>query len=79
MKKTAIVAVVCALEVAFITAALANKNTARVAAALQVRQFAPAPDRCWRSVVCRRDLFDRNNPNNLRSDWPGPPAQPGQF
>jgi hypothetical protein len=29
--------------------------------------------------ILRQDLFDRNNPNNLRSDWPGPPAQPGQF
>ncbi len=29
--------------------------------------------------VLRQDLFDRNHPNNLRSDWPGPPAQPGQF
>jgi hypothetical protein len=29
-------------------------------------------------VVLRQDLFDRNNPNNLRSDWPAPPAQPGQ-
>jgi hypothetical protein len=31
------------------------------------------------SCVCRQDLFDRNNMNNLRSDWPGPPAQPAQF
>jgi hypothetical protein len=29
--------------------------------------------------VLRQDLFDRNNPNNLRSDWPSPPRQPGQF
>ena len=29
--------------------------------------------------VLPQDLFDRNNPNNLRSDYPGPPAQPGQF
>jgi len=29
--------------------------------------------------VLRHDLFDRNDPNNLRSDYPGPPAQPGQF
>jgi len=29
--------------------------------------------------VLWQDLFDRNNPNNLRSDYPGPPAQPGQF
>ena len=29
--------------------------------------------------ILRQDLFDRNNPNNLRSDWPSPPAQPGQL
>ena len=29
--------------------------------------------------VLRQDLFSRNNPNNLRSDWPAPTAQPGQF
>lgn len=29
--------------------------------------------------VIRQDLYDRNNPNNLRSDYPPPPAQPGQF
>ncbi|OAF08660.1 hypothetical protein AXW67_28860 [Bradyrhizobium neotropicale] len=32
-----------------------------------------------RGYVLRQDLFDRSNPNNLRSDWPSPPAQPGQF
>lgn len=30
------------------------------------------------SGLIRQDLFDRNNPNNLRSDWPSPPAQPGR-
>jgi hypothetical protein len=30
------------------------------------------------SGLVRQDLFDRNNPNNQRSDWPSPPAQPGQ-
>jgi hypothetical protein len=29
--------------------------------------------------ILRQDLFDRDNPNNLRSDYPAPPAQPGQF
>ena len=29
--------------------------------------------------VLRQDLFDRNDPNNLRSNYPGPPAQPGQY
>jgi hypothetical protein len=32
-----------------------------------------------RGFVLRQDLFDRADPNNLRSDWPTPPAQPGQF
>jgi hypothetical protein len=30
------------------------------------------------SGLVRQDLFDRSNPNNLRSDWPPPRAQPGQ-
>ena len=29
--------------------------------------------------VLRQDLFDRRNPNNLRSNYAPPPAQPGQF
>jgi hypothetical protein len=29
--------------------------------------------------VLRQDLFSRNNPNNLRHDYPSAPAQPGQF
>jgi hypothetical protein len=29
--------------------------------------------------VIRQDLFDRRNPNNLRTDYPAAPAQPGQF
>ena len=29
--------------------------------------------------ILRQDLFDRQNPTNLRSDWPSPPAQPGQI
>jgi hypothetical protein len=29
--------------------------------------------------ILRQDLFDRNDPNNLRSDYHGPPAQPSQY
>ena len=29
-------------------------------------------------IVLRQDLFDRANPVNVRTDWPAPPAQPGQ-
>jgi len=36
---------------------------------------APANDTI--GLVLRQDLFDRNNSINLRSDYSGPPAQPG--
>jgi len=39
----------------------------------------PPSSNAYLSGVVRQDLFDRNNRNNLRSDWPSPPAQPGQF
>jgi hypothetical protein len=29
-------------------------------------------------LIVRQDLFDRRNPNNLRTDWPAPPSQPNQ-
>jgi hypothetical protein len=44
-----------------------------------VRKIPPSIDASTRGFILRQDLFDRNNPNNLRSDWPSPPAQPGQF
>lgn len=45
------------------------------------RRFTPprVDVRTTGHAVLRQDLFDRYNPNNLRSDWPVPPAQPGQF
>jgi hypothetical protein len=43
-----------------------------------VRNFRPSIDALARGSILRQDLFDRNNPNNLRSDWPGPRAQPAQ-
>jgi len=43
------------------------------------RLLTPPPaDRSSLGVV-RQDLYDRNNPNNRRHDYPPPPAQPGQF
>ena len=39
----------------------------------------PAPGDFVAPGVLRQDLFSRNNPNNLRHDYPSPPAQPGQF
>ena len=48
-----------------------------VAPSHEPRRIPPSIDA--RPSLIRQDLFDRNNPNNLRSDWPSPPAQPGQF
>jgi hypothetical protein len=49
-----------------------------VAPGFEPRRIPPSID-ARPSGLIRQDLFDRNNPNNLRSDWPSPPAQPGQF
>jgi len=79
MRKMCLAAVLCALEVALATAAFAKTSRPKVTTAADVRQAGPLVD-SWRGgFVGRQDLFDRNNRNNLRSDWPGPPAQPGQF
>jgi hypothetical protein len=50
-----------------------------VAQTHDVRKIPPAIGAPARGFILRQDLFDRNDPNNLRSDYPGPPAQPGQF
>jgi hypothetical protein len=42
-----------------------------------VRKIPPSIDLPGRGFILRQDLFDRNNPNNLRHDWPSPPGQPG--
>jgi hypothetical protein len=47
-----------------------------VAPTHDIRKVPPAIE-ARPSGIIRQDLFDRNNPNNLRSDWPSPPAQPG--
>ena len=47
-----------------------------VAPVQDTRRIPPSTD-IYPSGLIRQDLFDRNNPNNLRSDWPSPPAQPG--
>ena len=50
-----------------------------VAPTHDVRKIAPSIAAPTSGFILRQDLFDRNNPNNLRSDWRSPPAQPGQF
>jgi hypothetical protein len=79
MTKTGMLTIFCALGVAFATPVLAKTTRTKVVVAPGARQVAPGVDHCRSGLFCRQDLFDRNNPNNIRSDWPGPPAQPGQF
>ena len=77
MKKGLILAVSCSL--AFPTIAFAKTAHTKVTQNDDVRKIPPSIDARTGGFILRQDLFDRNNPNNLRSDWPAPPAQPGQF
>jgi hypothetical protein len=84
MMKTGILILFCALAAGAETVAFAKAPRTKVAAAHDVRQgtpiqLAPIVDNCRSCFGCWQDLFDRNNPNNLRSDYPSPPAQPAQF
>ena len=64
---------------ALATVALAKTPQTNVAPIRDAGKLPPPLDTGRRVIILRQDLFDRNNPNNLRSDFPGPPAQPGQF
>jgi hypothetical protein len=77
MKKVQLLAIFCAL--AFSTIAVAKTARTKVAPTHDVRNIPPSVDTRNTGLILRQDLFDRKNPNNLRSDWPGPSAQPGQF
>jgi hypothetical protein len=79
MKKGTVLIVLCALmgALAFSTSAFAQNTSTKAAPSRDIRRPAPAWD-AWGGVL-RQDLYDRNNPNNLRSDWPAPPRQPGSF
>ena len=82
MTKAGIITVLCAFQLAYATSAFADGARKKVAAPSNVRQaapWAPVGDSCRSGFICRQDLFERNNPNNIRSDYPAPPAQPGQF
>jgi hypothetical protein len=80
--KIMMLAVSCAL--AFPTIGFAKTAHTKIAQT-HVRKIPPSIESprsafiLGSAVVLRQDLFDRNNRNNVRSDWPAPPAQPGQF
>jgi hypothetical protein len=77
MSKTCLLAVLCALDLAVATPAFAKTSRTKVVTIAGAHQAASPAASC--RIICRQDLFDRNNRNNVRSGWPGPPAQPAQF
>jgi hypothetical protein len=79
MTKIRILAIFCAFEALLTTPASAkNLHTKTVPAHDAGRTPSPAIG-SKSHFILRQDLFDRLNPHNLRSDWPGPPAQPDQL
>ena len=83
MKSIRILTILCVFAP---TIALAQDGRSKTEPAPKPRRvvIVPAPwnPTRWDVVapgVLRQDLFDRNNPNNLRRDYPSAPAQPGQF
>jgi hypothetical protein len=72
-------AILCILEVAFATTAFGRSRHSAALPAQDATQVKRVPIWSRSGSILRQDLFDRQNPNNIKSDWPAPPAQPGQF
>jgi hypothetical protein len=83
MKKVRILTLPVALAfatLAFATNVFADSTPAKPAPAPDARKIPRSVERGRTGFfILRQDLFDRNNPNNLRSDYHGPPAQPGSY
>jgi hypothetical protein len=79
MTRTRLLAILCILEVAFATAAFGKSRHSAAPPAQHATEVKRVPIWSRSGFIVRQDLFDRQNPNNIRSDWPAPPAQPGQF
>src|SRR3954449_12127628 len=79
MTKMFLLTIFCGCEVVFAAAAFGETARTKVVSAARSGQPAPRVDSCRSTFACRQDLFDRDNRNNLRFDWPSPPAQAGQF
>jgi hypothetical protein len=75
MKPLCILTILCALAPSI---AAAQDGRMKTEPAPRARK-TPAPGDIVAPGVLRQDLFDRNNPRNLRSDYPAAPAQPAQF
>ncbi len=77
MNRVWVLAVGCALI--FPTMAGGKTAGTKAVTSHEPRQVSPQTGIKRPSLILGQDLFDRNNPNNLRSDWPAPPAMPAQY
>jgi hypothetical protein len=73
MRPIRILTILCAFVPAI---AVAQDGRIKTGPAPVARKM-PAPADVVAPGILRQDLFDRRNPNNLRHDYPAPPAQPG--
>jgi hypothetical protein len=79
MTKIRMLAIFCAFEALLTTIASAKAPRIKTVPAHDTRRTPSPVVSSNGHFILRQDLFDRLNPNNLRSDWPSPPAQPGQL
>jgi hypothetical protein len=79
MAKIRVLAIFCAFEAMLTTIALAKDLHTKTVPAHDARRTPSPAIGSKNHFSLRQDLFDRLNPNNLRSDWPSPPAQPSQL
>jgi hypothetical protein len=75
MNRAITLVVSCAL--ACPTIAFAQTADTKITPTNDVRKTPPTIVFPNGGFILKQDLFDPNNPNNLRSDWPRPSRQPG--
>jgi hypothetical protein len=75
MNRTLMLAVACVLG--SLTIAFSQTVETKPAQIKRSQERSPTIVSSKGEFILRQDLFDANNPNNLRSDWPRPNGLPG--
>jgi hypothetical protein len=75
MNRTMMLVLACALVCP--TTAFPQTDNTKLTPINDVRRTPPTIFSPKGGLILRQDLIDRNNQNNVRSDWPGPSGLPG--
>jgi hypothetical protein len=75
MNRTMTLVLACALVCP--TIAFSQTANTKLTPINDVRRTLPKIVSPKDGLILRQDLIDRNNPNNVRSDWPAPSGLPG--